>query len=245
MRESRSRFCRSARCRRLVFRSCRFRHRSWRSDLALRSAARSVRCPDLLHRWANSTMPCSGDRSIQAGLAVSVAVLPGAVGDMLVAMPTNISQAKRRRAAPGVRPRFISTAGRCAEFCGKATDRRRIRRGFLVAWPVYPVRFQFCRRARELGQDGGAACSRLQLDHTERGAGVQATAGFITWKSCGWGCSCLPTTVAGAWLGARTYHALSDGNFAMCVWGSCFVGNSGSGAVWGSDRRGETNEAQN
>jgi uncharacterized membrane protein YfcA len=42
----------------------------------------------------------------------------------------------------------------------------------------------------------------------------------------------LPTTLFGAWLGARSYHALSDRNFYDIVLGLLFV--SGLGLVWSS-----------
>jgi uncharacterized membrane protein YfcA len=42
----------------------------------------------------------------------------------------------------------------------------------------------------------------------------------------------LPATVLGAFLGARTYHALSDGNFRDVVLGLLFL--SGLGLIWSS-----------
>jgi uncharacterized membrane protein YfcA len=42
----------------------------------------------------------------------------------------------------------------------------------------------------------------------------------------------LPATIGGAWLGARTYHALSDGNFRDVVLGLLFL--SGITLVWSS-----------
>jgi uncharacterized protein len=42
----------------------------------------------------------------------------------------------------------------------------------------------------------------------------------------------LPATVGGAWLGARTYHALSDGNFRDVVLGLLFL--SGIALIWSS-----------
>jgi uncharacterized protein len=42
----------------------------------------------------------------------------------------------------------------------------------------------------------------------------------------------FPGTVVGAWLGARTYHALSDRNFRDVVLGLLFL--SGLGLVWTS-----------
>jgi uncharacterized membrane protein YfcA len=41
-----------------------------------------------------------------------------------------------------------------------------------------------------------------------------------------------PATLVGAWLGARTYHALSDRNFRDVVLGLLFV--SGVVLVWSS-----------
>ena len=40
----------------------------------------------------------------------------------------------------------------------------------------------------------------------------------------------FPGTILGAWLGARTYHALSDRNFRDVVLGLLFL--SGVGLVW-------------
>ena len=42
----------------------------------------------------------------------------------------------------------------------------------------------------------------------------------------------LPGTLIGAWLGARTYQALSDRNFYDVVLGLLFL--SGVGLVWSS-----------
>jgi uncharacterized membrane protein YfcA len=42
----------------------------------------------------------------------------------------------------------------------------------------------------------------------------------------------LPATLLGAWLGARTYHALSDRNFSDVVLGLLFL--SGVGLLWSS-----------
>jgi uncharacterized membrane protein YfcA len=61
---------------------------------------------------------------------------------------------------------------------------------------------------------------------------VQAAAGFITWEIMWLGLLVLPATVVGAWLGARTYHALSDGNFRDVVLGLLFL--SGVVLVWSS-----------
>jgi uncharacterized membrane protein YfcA len=44
----------------------------------------------------------------------------------------------------------------------------------------------------------------------------------------------LPATIGGAWLGARTYHALSDANFRNVVLGLLFV--SGLILIWSSLR---------
>jgi uncharacterized membrane protein YfcA len=40
----------------------------------------------------------------------------------------------------------------------------------------------------------------------------------------------LPATVGGAWLGARAYHGLSDGNFRDVVLGLLFL--SGIALIW-------------
>jgi uncharacterized membrane protein YfcA len=42
----------------------------------------------------------------------------------------------------------------------------------------------------------------------------------------------LLATIFGAWLGARTYHTLSDNNFRDVVLGLLFL--SGVGLVWSS-----------
>jgi uncharacterized protein len=42
----------------------------------------------------------------------------------------------------------------------------------------------------------------------------------------------LPVTIFGAWIGARSYHALSDRNFRDVVLGLLFL--SGVGLVWSS-----------
>ncbi|THD50987.1 MAG: sulfite exporter TauE/SafE family protein [Bradyrhizobium sp.] len=59
---------------------------------------------------------------------------------------------------------------------------------------------------------------------------VQAGGGLITRETMWLGLLVLPATVAGAWLGARTYHALSDGNFRDVVLGLLFL--SGVMLVW-------------
>jgi uncharacterized membrane protein YfcA len=61
---------------------------------------------------------------------------------------------------------------------------------------------------------------------------VQAGTGFITREIIWLALLVLPATVAGAWLGARTYHALSDGNFRDVVLGLLFL--SGAALVWSS-----------
>src|ERR1700686_4933120 len=52
---------------------------------------------------------------------------------------------------------------------------------------------------------------------------AQAAAGFITREIMWLGLLVLPATVGGAWLGARTYHALSDGSFRDVVLGLLFL----------------------
>jgi hypothetical protein len=61
---------------------------------------------------------------------------------------------------------------------------------------------------------------------------VQAGSGFITAEILRLALLVLPATVIGAWLGARTYHALSDRNFRDVVLGLLFL--SGFGLVWSS-----------
>jgi uncharacterized membrane protein YfcA len=61
---------------------------------------------------------------------------------------------------------------------------------------------------------------------------VQAGSGFITAEILRLALLVLPVTVIGAWLGARTYHALSDRNFRDVVLGLLFL--SGIGLVWSS-----------
>ena len=61
---------------------------------------------------------------------------------------------------------------------------------------------------------------------------LQFGSGFIT-REVGWlALYALPGTFLGAWLGARTYHALSDRNFRDVVLGLLF--RSGIGLVWSS-----------
>ena len=59
---------------------------------------------------------------------------------------------------------------------------------------------------------------------------LQAATGFITREVLALALLALPATLLGAWLGARTYHALSDRNFRDVVLGLLFL--SGIGLVW-------------
>ncbi|MGO8912611.1 MAG: sulfite exporter TauE/SafE family protein [Bradyrhizobium sp.] len=59
---------------------------------------------------------------------------------------------------------------------------------------------------------------------------VQAAIGLITQETMWLALLAMPATVGGAWLGARTYHALSDGNFRDVVLGLLFL--SGVVLVW-------------
>jgi len=61
---------------------------------------------------------------------------------------------------------------------------------------------------------------------------LQAGTGFITREVVWLALLALPSTLFGAWLGARTYHALSDRNFRDVVLGLLFL--SGVGLVWSS-----------
>ena len=61
---------------------------------------------------------------------------------------------------------------------------------------------------------------------------VQAATGLITREAMWLTLLVLPATIGGAWLGARTYHALSDGNFRDVVLGLLFL--SGVTLVWSS-----------
>ncbi len=61
---------------------------------------------------------------------------------------------------------------------------------------------------------------------------VQAAAGFITQEIMWLGLLVLPATVGGAWLGARTYLALSDQSFRDVVLGLLFL--SGVVLLWSS-----------
>jgi uncharacterized protein len=61
---------------------------------------------------------------------------------------------------------------------------------------------------------------------------VQAGSGLVTRETMWLALMVLPATIGGAWLGARTYHALSDGNFRDVVLGLLFL--SGVTLVWSS-----------
>ncbi len=61
---------------------------------------------------------------------------------------------------------------------------------------------------------------------------LEAATGFITRDVLWIALFVLPGTLFGAWLGARTYHALSDRNFHDVVLGLLFL--SGIGLVWTS-----------
>ena len=61
---------------------------------------------------------------------------------------------------------------------------------------------------------------------------VQAATGLITRETMWLALLVLPATIGGAWLGARTYHALSDGDFRDVVLGLLFL--SGVTLVWSS-----------
>jgi uncharacterized protein len=61
---------------------------------------------------------------------------------------------------------------------------------------------------------------------------MQASSGLITRETMWLALLTLPVTIGGAWLGARTYHALSDGNFRDIVLGLLFV--SGLTLLWSS-----------
>ena len=61
---------------------------------------------------------------------------------------------------------------------------------------------------------------------------LQAGAGLVNWEVLRLGLLALPATLFGAWLGARTYHALSDQNFRDVVLGLLFL--SGVALVWTS-----------
>jgi uncharacterized protein len=61
---------------------------------------------------------------------------------------------------------------------------------------------------------------------------LQTGTGFITREVLWLALLALPATIFGAWLGARTYHALSDRKFTDVVLGLLFL--SGIGLVWSS-----------
>jgi uncharacterized membrane protein YfcA len=61
---------------------------------------------------------------------------------------------------------------------------------------------------------------------------VQIATGFVKPDVFWLAAIAFPGTLIGAWLGARTYHALSDGNFRDVVLGLLFL--SGIGLVWSS-----------
>jgi uncharacterized membrane protein YfcA len=61
---------------------------------------------------------------------------------------------------------------------------------------------------------------------------VQAGSGLVSHETMWLALLVLPATIGGAWLGTRTYHALSDGNFRDVVLGLLFL--SGITLVWSS-----------
>ncbi|HEY5307872.1 MAG TPA: sulfite exporter TauE/SafE family protein, partial [Casimicrobiaceae bacterium] len=61
---------------------------------------------------------------------------------------------------------------------------------------------------------------------------LQAGAGFVGTEVLWLAALAFPATLLGAWIGARTYHALSDQNFRDVVLGLLFL--SGIGLVWSS-----------
>src|SRR6202158_2457494 len=61
---------------------------------------------------------------------------------------------------------------------------------------------------------------------------LQAATGLVTREVLWFALLALPATIFGAWLGTRTYHALSDRNFRDVVLGLLFL--SGVGLVWSS-----------
>lgn len=63
---------------------------------------------------------------------------------------------------------------------------------------------------------------------------LQAGTGFITQEIMQLSILALPSTVIGAWLGARAYHALSDRRFRDIVLGLLFL--SGVALVWSTAR---------
>jgi uncharacterized membrane protein YfcA len=62
--------------------------------------------------------------------------------------------------------------------------------------------------------------------------GMQIATGFVKQEVIWLALIAFPGTIIGAWLGARTYRALSDGNFRDVVLGLLFV--SGIGLIWSS-----------
>jgi uncharacterized protein len=61
---------------------------------------------------------------------------------------------------------------------------------------------------------------------------LQAGSGFVDAEVLKLALLAFPATLFGAWIGARTYHALSDRNFRDVVLGLLFL--SGLGQVWSS-----------
>jgi len=61
---------------------------------------------------------------------------------------------------------------------------------------------------------------------------IQAGTGFITKEVMWLTLLVLPATIGGAWLGARAYNVLSDGNFRDVVLGLLFL--SGVALIWSS-----------
>ena len=61
---------------------------------------------------------------------------------------------------------------------------------------------------------------------------LQAGTGFVNLEVLWLALLAFPATLVGAWIGARTYHALSDQNFRDVVLGLLFL--SGLGLVWSS-----------
>ena len=61
---------------------------------------------------------------------------------------------------------------------------------------------------------------------------LQAGTGFVNLEVLWLALLAFPATLFGAWIGARTYHALSDQNFRDVVLGLLFL--SGVGLVWSS-----------
>lgn len=61
---------------------------------------------------------------------------------------------------------------------------------------------------------------------------VQTASGLVTQQTMWLTLLVMPATIGGAWLGTRTYHALSDGNFRDVVLGLLFL--SGVTLVWSS-----------